>query len=101
VSAALFGSAARRDGDIESDIEIILIHPGMSSRERERLWAPQVHQLRNEVWGWTGNHLQVLDWSASSLLRYKGRREKLIGEFMHDGITLYGTSIRHLIESPQ
>jgi len=58
VAAALYGSAARRDGDADSDIDILLVRPAsLGSRERE-LWNDQVHRLRDLVQRWTGNRCQ-------------------------------------------
>ena len=69
VAAALYGSAARRDGDAASDIDILLVRPAsLGSRERE-LWSGQVHQLRGLVQRWTGNRCQVTDRSVASLQR--------------------------------
>ena len=97
VSAVLFGSAARRDGDYESDIDLLLLRPPTSAAVGGRSWAPQVHQLRLDVQRWTGNHLQVVDWTPKSLKLYASRREPLIGDLIQDGILLTGTPIHELL----
>lgn len=101
VAGVLFGSAARRGGDIESDIDVLLIRPKLSSTERKRSWAPQVHELRTQVHSWSGNHLQALDWSESSLRRFAAKREALIDEILRGGVTLYGRSVSELLETWQ
>lgn len=97
VSGVLFGSAARHDGDVESDIDMLLVRPPMKPSESERSWAPQVHELRAQVRDWTGNHLQVLDWTVEMVHRYATRKEELIGEIAIDGRTLCGTPFRDLL----
>jgi hypothetical protein len=92
VYACIFGSAARRDGGPESDIDLLLVHPpfpGESPPTPKRksgwievvgtflstfsvvpqtpanaqTWQKQVDRLRGEVRKWTGNTLQVVDLS--------------------------------------
>jgi hypothetical protein len=97
VSAVLFGSAARRDGDYKSDIDLLLVRPPIISAVRERSWAPQVHQLRLDAQRWTGNHLQVVDWTPKSLRLYASRGEPIIDDLIQDGVLLTGTPIRELL----
>jgi len=97
VAAVLFGSAARRDGDYTSDIDLLLVRPSMSSAARERSWAPQVHQLRLDVQRWTGNHLQVVDWLPRSMKAYASRGEPIIDNLIQDGVLLTGTPIGQLL----
>jgi predicted nucleotidyltransferase len=101
LSAVLFGSAARRDGDYESDIDLLLIRPATTSAVRDRAWAPQVHQLRFDVQRWTGNHLQIVDWTHKSLRLYASRREPIIDNLVQDGVLLAGSPIRELLEPSQ
>jgi DNA-binding transcriptional ArsR family regulator len=97
IAGVLFGSAARRDGDSESDVDLLLVRPAMSSGHRERLWAPQVHQLRIDVQRWTGNHLQTIDWSTNSLRRYASRGEPLVDDLMKDGVLLTGSPVSDIL----
>jgi hypothetical protein len=99
LSAVLFGSAARRDGDIESDIDILLVRPFLRSGEQQRWWAPQVHDLRSQVQIWTGNHLQAVDWSRQQLRQVGARQEALLDEIEADGIHLHGSSLNDLLAS--
>lgn len=74
VAAALYGSAARHDGDAASDIDILLVRPAsLGSRERE-LWNDQVHWLRGLVQRWTGNRCQVTDRTVAALRRLSRAR---------------------------
>lgn len=99
VSAVLFGSAARGDGGTASDIDLLLIRPDMTARDREHRWNHQVHDLRGQVFAWTGNRLQVIDWTSAAFRRYAMRGELLIGEILRDGITLVGAQPSELMEA--
>jgi predicted nucleotidyltransferase len=84
--ACVFGSAARGDGDDQSDIDILLVHPlfpGDPEMPRQAtvrrkvavafsappswgeaevsLWTKQIDRLRARVMSWTGNPVQVVD----------------------------------------
>ncbi len=84
--ACVFGSAARGDGDDQSDVDILLVHPlfpGDPKSPRQEtlrrkmavafsappawgpaqasLWSKQVDQLHSLVMAWTGNPVQVID----------------------------------------
>ena len=89
VYACVFGSAARGDGGVESDIDLLLVHPpfpgerwppgstglldtvldGLSAAAAQRqqrpldpeVWQREVDELRGSVQKWTGNRLQVVD----------------------------------------
>jgi hypothetical protein len=97
VAAALYGSAARRDGDAASDIDILLVRPvGLGSRERE-LWNDQVHRLRGLVQRWTGNPCQVTDRTVAALRRLSREREPIVDEWRKDALGLAGAHISQLL----
>ncbi len=97
VAAALYGSAARRDGDAGSDIDILLVRPAsLRSRERE-LWNDQVHRLRGLVQLWAGNRCQVTDRSVAALRRLSRAREPIVGEWRKDALSLAGADISQLL----
>jgi predicted nucleotidyltransferase len=88
--AALYGSAARRDGDEDSDVDLLLVHPSLSPSARSR-WAKQVHELRQSVNAWSGNRLQVLDLSSFQFRRLVRREAGLVDEWRRDLVLLAGT----------
>src|ERR1700742_795782 len=57
---SLFGSAARGDGDRESDIDLFLVRPIRVDPEDES-WREQVEQLAERVYGWTGNNAGIVE----------------------------------------
>lgn len=113
--AAVFGSAARGDGDTASDIDLLLVHPpflgetpprrkqetwlaplldaasiaslGRSGLPAEpELWQRQVDRLRGLVQGWTGNELQVVDLSVYEWWRPRDAHKALLAEVRRDGV---------------
>ena len=103
--AAVFGSAARGDGDGSSDIDVLLVHAafpgelhqpaplrsgadlGLSPADPER-WHAQVDRLRTLVQRWTGNPLQIVDLSVYEWWRPGAARHRLLAEVRRDGIEL-------------
>ncbi|MBK5222734.1 MAG: nucleotidyltransferase domain-containing protein [Acidimicrobiia bacterium] len=85
----LFGSAARRDGDADSDIDLLLVRDG-SVHPDDETWAEQRHGLARDVERWTGNTVQIIDLSESELATAVRRNEPLISALRADGIVLAG-----------
>ena len=98
MSAVLFGSAARRDGDEESDVDLLLVRPPLRTEARKREWVRQVHELRAAVRSWTGNRLQVLDWSSLVLRRHERSNEPLVEALVDEGIWVAGSRLASLLE---
>ncbi|WP_162453007.1 nucleotidyltransferase domain-containing protein [Phytoactinopolyspora mesophila] len=96
VNASLFGSAARRDGGLHSDIDLLVIRPtGLAGDEPE--WMQQLHDVRGQIHRWTGNHLQVLDRSWSGLVDLVHADEKIVAEWQRDAVTVHGRDLRDLL----
>jgi hypothetical protein len=117
VYGCVFGSAARGDGDAQSDIDLLLVHPplpgendpprrpsgvdafaGFASEfttvpltERQPAkWGRQVDQLRGLVRGWTGNPLQVLEMSTFRWADQQRRQSALFVEIGCDAVEVVG-----------
>jgi hypothetical protein len=115
--ACVFGSAARGDGDADSDVDLLLVHPPFpedpklppkanridavaafmtvlvpaSSAEAAR-WQRHVDTLRAHVFRWSGNQLQPVD---LSLTEWIDRRQNIAlrAEIKRDAIDLAGSPI--------
>lgn len=118
VYASVFGSAARREGGPESDIDLLLVHPNLPGDKRppkrvkgfwEALnevalgmasqapsvfsgdqWHGQVDQLRVKVQRWTGNALQVVDVSFWQWSEMQSTDPALFEQIARDGVTVAG-----------
>ena len=120
--ACVFGSAARGDGDEASDIDLLLVHPPFKTDRRparsarsgllellvdsmatqpvrplgkveEDRWQVQIDELRGQVRRWTGNSLQVVDFSAFEWTDPKAAHADLRTEVDQDGVTLAGSKL--------
>lgn len=58
--ASLFGSAARGDGDVDSDIDLFVVRP-RGIDEEHGLWREQIDRLSRDVLAWTGNHAAIVE----------------------------------------
>ena len=113
--ACVFGSAARGDGDIDSDVDLLLVHPPMpddpkpprratvresataallapvpaSSADVKR-WPLAVDGLRAHVQAWSGNSLQVVDLSVAEWISQQ-RTGDLAIEVKRDAVELCGS----------
>lgn len=94
-SLVMFGSAARRDGDADSDVDLLLVRSDSVDAEDET-WAKQRHELAQSVERWSGNSAQVVELSTTELAKAVRRKEPLIGELRADGIVLAGSDLRSL-----
>ncbi len=116
VYACVFGSAARQDGDEESDIDLLLVHPpfpgersdaavktpiavhladllaqavlGPADFDPIATWEDQLDRLRGRVEGWTGNAVQVVDMSFFEWRHPPKAHQPLLAEIRRDGVEL-------------
>jgi hypothetical protein len=96
--AALYGSAARRDGGLDSDIDVLLIPPETLTDDESVVWEDQVHQLRHLVASWTGNPLQALVRTRAQLAELVQAGEPIIDEWYRDAVTVHGPNLRTLLK---
>lgn len=94
--ASLFGSAARGDGDMASDIDILLIRPDDVAEDSDA-WGNQVDQLRSNVEAWTGNYCQALQLGVDRLAAHLAANDEIVHEWQRDEITLAGGPLRTVV----
>ena len=114
----VFGSAARGDGDVHSDIDLLLVRapvagetdprrgsPGLAgvvagyaseliavqlTARQASKWARQVEQMHELVPAWTGNPLQIVEMSTFEWADHRRRRTALFTEIDRDAIQVAG-----------
>lgn len=91
-SLVLFGSAARRDGDVDSDVDLLLVRPDDVGPDDES-WSDQRHELVRTIERWTGNTVQIVELSESELDEAVERDEPLVSEIRADGVVLAGRGL--------
>ena len=79
----LFGSAARRDGDANSDIDVLVISedPGLDER---------VDELAERIRRWTGNRAHVIGCSPMQIARLQRAKEPILDEWIRDLVVIEG-----------
>jgi predicted nucleotidyltransferase len=114
--AAVFGSAARGDGDAASDIDLLLVHPPFPGEKKlarinpklssqladamgefvvssgeidpNRQWEAQIDRLRSDVENWSGNALQIVDVSFYEWRYPSPTSRALFDDIGRDGVEM-------------
>ena len=79
----LFGSAARRDGDANSDIDVLVVSDDPDLHERVDALAEQIRR-------WTGNRAQVIGRSPNEIARLRRAKEPILAEWTRDLVVIAG-----------
>jgi predicted transcriptional regulator len=93
---SLFGSAARGDGDRQSDIDLFLVRPRSVDAEDEG-WREQVEGLAERVNEWTGNHAGIIELEEKRLPGLRRRRPAALRELDRDAVDIAGTPVDQLL----
>jgi hypothetical protein len=91
--ASLFGSAARADGDTQSDIDLLIVRP-VGVDDDDQNWRSQLAELTESVHRWTGNHASIVELSEEEFGELRTRRPDILADLHADGIDLAGTPRR-------
>jgi predicted nucleotidyltransferase len=83
VVAGLFGSAARRDGDERSDIDVIVVSEADTLEDL-------TDDLAERIRAWTGNPAQVIGMRPADLDRLRRHREPILDEWARDIVVVCG-----------
>lgn len=94
---SVFGSAARGDGDVASDIDVLVVRPDGLDPE-DSSWRVQVAQLAGNVEAWTGNHASIAEVPAEAMARLGREQEALASNLRSDAITLAGPEVAALLD---
>lgn len=96
LSASLFGSAARGDGDTASDIDLLLVRRSGDPRDA---WSEQLSGIAERVHRMTGNRLSIHELEESDLERLHAERAPILAELERDAVDLAGEPIRELLRA--
>jgi predicted nucleotidyltransferase len=97
-AAALFGSAARGDGGLNSDIDLLLVRPA-DVDEEQPTWRSQIDRLAERVRAWTGNGAGIVEIAAGDVADLIDRAPPILDSIRSEGVDLAGTRIVRLLGS--
>jgi predicted nucleotidyltransferase len=96
VAAVLFGSAVRRDGDRDSDIDIFVVRPVGTDSDDDK-WGEQMLSLAESVQRWTGNRADIVEYGEQELRGLDLDAEPVLGAVLAEGVPLHGEDLRALL----
>ena len=94
-SVIVFGSFARHEAGIDSDIDMVVVRPSDVDEDDER-WAASVEQWRAEVRRLTGNPVEMLEVSIDEARSRLRGRSPLWTEIGRAGRVVHGASLDEL-----
>jgi predicted nucleotidyltransferase len=94
---SLFGSAARGNGDVDSDIDLFVVRFGAVDSQ-EPVWREQLDLLSWQVERWTGNPARVVEVEERDLVRLRKERPPVVDELVADAVSLFGPEASDLLE---
>lgn len=96
VHVSVFGSAARGDGDIDSDIDIFMVRPA-DVDENDGQWRGQEEALADAVLDWTGNHAGIAEIDEDELARLWRDQPAILDSLRADAVDIYGLPTRSFL----
>ncbi len=95
VSVIVFGSFARGESDVQSDIDTVLIRPAHVD-ESDEAWSASVEQWRATVRRSSGNPVEVLEVGSDEIAAHLNSRKQIWRDIRRDGLVVHGLSIDEL-----
>lgn len=92
LAMAVFGSAARGDGDDDSDVDLFVVRPEAVAPDA-RQWVQGVAALSQAVKRWSGNRCSVIEVSPSQLKEMIHEGAALVDELRRDQVPLIGANV--------
>jgi hypothetical protein len=97
VSAVMFGSAARGDGDTSSDIDLFVVRP-LATDEDDLTWRTQLAGLAEDVHAWTGNRAATIEIGEEEEVdRLRHSQPPILASLRADAVSLAGVSADRLL----
>ncbi len=97
IHASAYGALARADGDLESDVELLLIRPD-DIDAADPLWNEQAGRLMQTVVDLTGNPAHLFELSRTELANHLATSTPILNDWLHPTLHLSGlplTALHH------
>ncbi len=96
IHASLFGSAARGDGDTQSDIDLFVVRPA-AILEADGGWRAQLGGLADKIERWTGNRASISELAEPEISRLSTNPPPIVAQLRSDAILLAGSALTDLL----
>ncbi|MBA2638404.1 MAG: helix-turn-helix domain-containing protein [Nocardioidaceae bacterium] len=96
VHVSVFGSAARGDGGVSSDIDVLVVRPDGIDMDHPG-WRQQLDAVGAVVHEWTGNRLSWLEFGTEEVSDAISGGEAIVAEWRRDSIALAGEPVDELL----
>jgi predicted nucleotidyltransferase len=94
VSLIVFGSFARGDDELGSDIDVVIVRPPAADGDED--WVGQVEQWRTTVGRIAGRHVELLYVAADEAAARLASRSALWRDVRRDGRVVFGEGLSEL-----
>jgi DNA-binding transcriptional ArsR family regulator len=95
VTVVVFGSFARREATVDSDLDVVVVRPSGVDEDDEP-WASSIEQWRTHARRLTGNRVEVLEVSRDEAASRLAGRSELWADIRRDGRVVHGASLDEL-----
>ncbi len=95
LSVIVFGSFARREAAVGSDIDVVVVRPA-DIDEDDDTWSTSLEAWRRDVRRLTGNPVEVLEVSADEAPRKLVGRTQVWADIRRDGRVAHGLGLDEL-----
>ncbi|MGC2372899.1 MAG: nucleotidyltransferase domain-containing protein [Solirubrobacteraceae bacterium] len=96
VHVSVFGSTARGEGSIHSDIDLFVVRPSEVDDDDPR-WREQLDLLARQVQRWTGNRAGIAETAETEIEQLRTDAPPIVAELRADAITLTGPDIATML----
>lgn len=95
VHVSIFGSMARGDGNVASDIDLLIVRAEHVA-EDDAQWREQLHRLAERIERWSGNHASLHELAPRDLRAALRRNQPIIASLREQSIAVAGPEFADL-----
>lgn len=92
VSVVVFGSFARQEADVDSDIDVVVVRP-TEIDEDDDTWVESLHAWRAAVRRLSGNPVEILEVDSDEAARKLDSRSRVWTDIRRDGVVVHGLDV--------